>query len=218
MGTKVKPVMTRGRSALQAVPAPGPEEPVSRVATQSVRSSEGKPGQESGLRDSHVGPASLDPDQVFRRYAAYVAATAHRLLGHDEEVDDTVQEVFVVAVRSIHKLRDPEAVRGWLACIAVRVVRRRLRWRRAKRMVGIESGSRPDLVDQSASPEHRTLLLQVFRTLDRLPANDRIAWSLRYLQGERLEDVARQCGCSLATAKRRIAAASRVMEEVLHEA
>jgi len=217
MGTKTKPVMTRGRSALQAVPVVGAEDPVSRVANQGT-GADGPQAEESNLRDSRVTRASLDPDQVFRRYAAYVAATAHRLLGRDEEVDDTVQEVFVVAVRSLHKLRDPEAVKAWLACIAVRVVRKRLRWRRAKRMVGLEQGYRPDLIDQSASPEHRTLLLQVFHSLERLPANDRIAWSLRYLQGERLEDVAQQCGCSLATAKRRIAAASRMMEEVLHEA
>lgn len=216
MGTKSKPIMTRGQSAA-AVPVPGPYEPVSRIDAQGGQA-EGKAGHEPGLRESHVTQASLDPEQVFRRYAAYVAATAHRLLGRDEEVDDTVQEVFVVAVRSLHKVRDPEAVKGWLACIAVRVVRRRLRWRWAKRMVGIDAGGRQDIVDRSASPEHRALLAQVFQILESLPSSDRIAWSLRYLQGERLEDVAQQCGCSLATAKRRIAAASRVMEEVLHDA
>jgi RNA polymerase sigma-70 factor (ECF subfamily) len=35
----------------------------------------------------------------------------------------------------------------------------------------------------------------------------RLAWTLRHIEGERLEDVAARCGCSLATAKRRIAAA-----------
>jgi RNA polymerase sigma-70 factor (ECF subfamily) len=164
-----------------------------------------------------VYPASLDPELVYRRFAPYVAATAHRLLGRDEEVDDTVQEVFVIAVRGLKKVRDPEAVKGWLACIAVRVVRRRLRWRRARRMVGLDTVHLPSLVDRSASPEKQALLLQVFDALDGLATSERLAWSLRYLQQEKLEDVAQQCGCSLATAKRRIAAASRKMEEVLHE-
>src|SRR5690349_13223704 len=49
---------------------------------------------------------ALDLDGLFRRYAPYVAAIAHRLLGRDEDVDDTIQEVFVAAVRGVHAVRD----------------------------------------------------------------------------------------------------------------
>ena len=44
---------------------------------------------------------------------------------------------------------------------------------------------------------------------------NRVAWTLNYVEGETLEEVARLCGCSLATAKRRIAAAQRFIEEKL---
>jgi RNA polymerase sigma-70 factor (ECF subfamily) len=53
--------------------------------------------------------------------------------------------------------------------------------------------------------------------LDGIPANQRIAWALRYVEGEPLEGVATLSGCSLATAKRRIAAASRVLEEAFSD-
>jgi DNA-directed RNA polymerase specialized sigma24 family protein len=44
-----------------------------------------------------------------------------------------------------------------------------------------------------------------------------LAWSLRHLEGERLEDVAERCGCSLATAKRWIATAqARLEKEIRH--
>ena len=43
--------------------------------------------------------------------------------------------------------------------------------------------------------------------LRRLPQRERIAWTLRYVEDESLEMVATACGCSLATAKRWIAAA-----------
>ena len=71
------------------------------------------------------GPAdaaavSLEPAALFRRYAAYVATCAHRLLGADDELDDVVQEVFLVALRGLRGLRDPEAIRGWLATVTVR--------------------------------------------------------------------------------------------------
>jgi RNA polymerase sigma-70 factor (ECF subfamily) len=51
--------------------------------------------------------------------------------------------------------------------------------------------------------------------LDRLPVNERLAWSLRHIEGEQLESVAVLCGCSLATAKRRIAAAQQAVERSL---
>src|SRR4051794_28489273 len=83
-------------------------------------------------------PAALDLDALFRRYAPYVAAVAHRLLGRDDDVDDTVQEVFLAAVRGLKAVRDPNAVKAWLARIAVRVARRKLRKRRLRTFLGLE--------------------------------------------------------------------------------
>jgi hypothetical protein len=39
----------------------------------------------------------------------------YRLLGHDAVVDDVVQETFLAALEHIGALRDPQAVRPWLA-------------------------------------------------------------------------------------------------------
>ena len=61
--------------------------------------------------------------------------------------------------------------------------------------------------------EQRALLSRVYKILDGIPANERIAWSLRHIEGEPLESVASLAGCSLATAKRRIAAAAARIEE-----
>lgn len=178
--------MNRAR-ALQVVAAPPAEEPSTVV---------------------------LEFDWVFRRYASYVAAVAHRLLGVDEEVDDTVQEVFLVAVRGLSNVRDPGAVKSWLARIAVRVARRKLRLRRMRTFFGtLDPSVYPGIPDALASPEERAMLKRVYHVLDTLPANQRIAWTLRYIQDERLEAVAALCGCSLATAKRWIAAAARALEE-----
>jgi RNA polymerase sigma-70 factor, ECF subfamily len=163
-------------------------------------------------------PVSLDPASVYRRYAAYVAAVAQRLLGRDDEVDDTVQEVFLIAVRGLSGVRDPEAIKGWLARIAVRVARRRLRARRLRTFLGLEAVGAGDLpLSDFTSPEQRALLCSLYRALDELPADQRIAWTLRHVEGEQLEAVADLCGCSLATAKRRIAAAAKWLEEVVSD-
>jgi RNA polymerase sigma-70 factor (ECF subfamily) len=169
--------------------------------------------------DERAQPALLDPDYLFRSYSAYVAAIAHRLLGRDLDVDDTVQEVFVIAVRGASAIRDVNAVKGWLARVTVRVARRRLRARRLWAALGMDQEPGYETVaDGSASPEQRALLMQVYRVLDRLPANVRIAWVLRNIEGEQLDSVAALCRCSLATAKRRIAQADRTLQEALeHE-
>jgi RNA polymerase sigma-70 factor (ECF subfamily) len=156
----------------------------------------------------------LDLDTLFRKYAPYVAAIAHRLLGRDDDVDDTVQEVFLAAVRGLSAVRDPNAVKGWLAKIAVRSARRKLRKRKLRAFFGLDDvGSSEAVTDRSASPEQRALLSRVYGVLDSLPANQRIAWSLRYVEGEPLDIVATLSGCSLATAKRRIASAAKSIEE-----
>lgn len=156
----------------------------------------------------------LDLDTLFRKYAPYVAAVAHRLLGRDEEVDDTVQEVFLAAVRGLSAIRDPNAVKGWLARIAVRSARRKLRKRRLRSFFGLDEVTGGEAVtDRSASPEQKALLARVYTVLDTLPVNERLAWTLRYVEGEPLESVATMSGCSLATAKRRISAAARTLEE-----
>ena len=55
----------------------------------------------------------------------------------------------------------------------------------------------------------------LYSVLNRIPAGPRAAWVLRYLLDEPLDRVAEMCGCSLATAKRRIAAAERLLAPVL---
>lgn len=156
----------------------------------------------------------LDLDGLFRRYAPYVAAVAHRLLGRDEDVDDTIQDVFLAAARGLKAIRDPNAVKPWLARVTVRTAHRKLRKRRMRVFLGLDEPAVYDRVaDTGASPEHRALLARVYLVLDGIPTKHRVAWALRYVEGEPLESVAALTGCSLATAKRRIAAAHRIVSE-----
>jgi len=167
------------------------------------------------VADTDEAVPSLETGDLFRRYAPYVAKIGYRLLGRDDDIDDLVQDVFLAAHRGLRSLRQPEAVKGWLATVAVRVARRRLRRRRMLTVVGLGGPNdyQHEVVDPAASPEQRALVSQVYRILDRLPVDHRIAWTLRHVQGETLERVAELAGCSLATAKRRIRAAALAIEE-----
>ena len=61
------------------------------------------------------------------------------------------------------------------------------------------------------------LLTRIYRALDEIDPKSRIAWILRNVEGEQLEDVADACGCSLATAKRRITATQELLMEVFRD-
>jgi RNA polymerase sigma-70 factor (ECF subfamily) len=158
-------------------------------------------------------------ESVFRAYSKYVAGVAARLLGRDDEVDDVVQMVFLTALKGMKQLREPKAAKGWLATVTVRVATRKLRYRRLKSWVGMDEA--PDygesVVAPGATPEERLLLSRVYAVLDELPTKQRVAWTLRHVEGERLEDVARLSGCSLATAKRWIASAQASIEGVVSD-
>jgi RNA polymerase sigma-70 factor (ECF subfamily) len=161
-------------------------------------------------------PPPPDLDALFARFAPYVASIGKRLLGRDGEVDDLVQEVFLAALSGLRGLRDPDAARSWLATVAVRNAHRRLRRRRVLQWLGLADEVSPDdLADDTVAPEQRAKLARVYALLDRLPPDQRVAWILRHVEGERLDAVARLCGCSLATAKRRITAAHEFIERSL---
>jgi RNA polymerase sigma-70 factor, ECF subfamily len=154
-------------------------------------------------------PGPLDLDQLFRDHVRFCAGIGARLLGNTHEVDDLIQDVFIAAWRGLASIRNPAAVRGWLATITVRQARRRLRRRRLRMLLHLDVA--PDAPSLAPGPETQAVLAQLYAQLDRLPTNHRLAWTLRHLDNEPLEVVAQLCECSLATAKRWIAAASRAL-------
>ena len=176
-------------------------------------------GAEEPAAASNQAQGPVDPrdfDEVFRRYSPYVARIALRLLGNDSEVDDLVQDVFLEAHRGLPSLREAGALGGWLARICVRRAVRRLRRRRFLALLSLDNVAERDLpFDAAASPEERAEVVRLYRLLDRLPAEERVAWLLRHVEGEALDDMVLLCGCSKSTVQRRLRSAeARISREV----
>ena len=164
--------------------------------------------------DALLARAEVDSiEALFRQHALYVATIALRVLGSNDAVDDVVQDTFVIALKQVKTLRDPQAVRAWLATTAVRLATRKLRRRRLRQFLWARENVAVVPTSIAATSEQRVLLTQAYRILDRLPVDERVAWLLRYVEDAKLEDIASWCGCSLATAKRRIAAAQTALDE-----
>lgn len=147
-------------------------------------------------------------EMLYRRHAAHLLGMTARLLGNSAEAEEIVQDTFVTAFAELASLREPASLRAWLAQIAVSLVRRR--WRRARllRLLGFDrSGADATLealADAAAPPDQRAELALLDRVLLKMKPAYRIAWMLRQVEGLALDEVATACGCSLATAKRRI--------------
>ena len=175
---------------------------------------EGTPDAELVLRSRREDVRAFEA--LYRRHAGFALNLAVRIQGNAADVEDVVHDAFMRAHQRLAELRDSAAFRPWLGSIVVRLVRTRLRRKRLMRVLGL---SVPDPVEleaiasNDADPEARVLLAQVYALLRTLPADDRIAWTLRYVERHRLEVVADIAGCSLATAKRRILRAQRFLND-----
>ncbi len=130
----------------------------------------------------------LDAETLFRRHADFVANFLHRLGAPALEVDDLVQEVFLVAHR-----REGFVQRGaarpttWLAEIAIRVASvNRRRKRRSREDPDLNAISQVPAGDASAVKvvETNEAMERVQRALDGLDEEKRAAFILYELEGE----------------------------------
>lgn len=153
-------------------------------------------------------------EALYRRHVGFSLNVAVRIQGNAADVEDIAHDAFIRAHQRLNELRDPALFRSWLGSIVVRLVRSRLRRRRLLSAFGVSSVEPVELdavAADDASPEVRAQLAQVYALLQTVPADDRIAWTLRYIDRHRLDVVAELVGCSLATAKRRISRAQQYL-------
>jgi RNA polymerase sigma-70 factor (ECF subfamily) len=156
-----------------------------------------------------VGCAAL-----YDRYRQLVRRILVRLLGVHEEVHDLVQDAFLSAIRTIDRVRTPEALRSWMTSVAVFTARQELRRRRRKRfLLFLPSQDLPEIEAPQLPSDIRDAVLVTHRILSTLPADLQIAFVLRFVDGMALTEVAEACRVSLATIKRRLGSAKNRFEK-----
>ncbi len=155
-------------------------------------------------------------EALYRHNVGAVFGLVRRLLGSEEDVDDVVQDTFILAFRALGSLREPGALRSWMLRIAVGRVSRVIRRRRVLAGLGLRAREAPPDVDAmlgpSATPDVALELARVYDFVVRLDADLRIAFVLRRIEGSTLEEIVELTGASLATVKRRVARAEAALE------
>jgi RNA polymerase sigma-70 factor (ECF subfamily) len=160
------------------------------------------------LQAGEAGASEL----LFDRYGAYVELLIVRVVGLDPEVPDLIQEVFARALEGIRGLRESAALKGWIGSIALFTARAFLRNRRTRRrwLSFLAPHDLPETAATIASPEVSETLRRTYAVLDALPADERIAFALRFVEGMELAHIAEMADVSLSTIKRRLVRAQEL--------
>lgn len=143
---------------------------------------------------------------LFDRYGGYVERLIVRVMGLDTEVPDLINEVFARAFERLGQIEDPTALKAWLGSIAMFTAKGCLRDRKSRRrFLGFFAPEElPEIPVAATSAEESLALLRTYQILDTFPAEERIAFALRYMDGMGLGEIVEMMGLSLGTIKRRL--------------
>lgn len=142
-----------------------------------------------------------------------VFAIANRITCSRWEAEDVTQAVFEKLLARLAKIREPEAIPGFLRTCAVRMSLRQVRRSRWRRNRLAQAWGAPEIQDDDPA----ALATLVRQLLARLDPEERAAVVLKYVELHSHEEVAELMGVSVSTARRRLEAGRAKLEAVLGE-
>ncbi len=154
-----------------------------------------------------VMPADRDDQRaaLFARLADRHLAGSFRLaallLGSQTEAQDAVQDAATVAWQRFADLRDPERFEAWFQRILVNGCRDRLRRRGRVRLLDLDAGPEPSILDSTSGVADRSALRDA---ISRLSSEHREVVVLRYFADLTLDEIAHRTGERPGTVKSRL--------------
>jgi RNA polymerase sigma factor (sigma-70 family) len=140
--------------------------------------------------------------QLVRRHGPMVLGLCRRLLGHEQDAEDSFQAAFLILARKAGSIRQTD-VGGFLYRVAYRLAIRARAYAAKRRQRDQRGGDMP-----AAAPlmdvTWREVRPVVDEELQRLPDELRSAVVLCYLEGKTHEEAARLLGWSKGTLRRRL--------------
>jgi RNA polymerase sigma-70 factor, ECF subfamily len=129
----------------------------------------------------------LDVNALYREHGELIGRVIRRYVGDGPQVDDLLQETFVVAFKQRERFEGRSRVDTWLYGIAANLCRR---WHRGQRRFGLFTGRLAvrEVDEPAPAPgedlERRQVIRGVQRALDELPFEQREVVVLFELEGK----------------------------------
>lgn len=164
-------------------------------------------------------------DLLVRKYQHRVAKLVGRFVRDHAEAEDVTQEAFIKAYRALRGFRGDSAFYTWLYRIAVNTAKNYLESRGRRPMSldleleGLETLDGSESLREQATPERQLLTGEIAttiqRVLDLLPADLRMAITLREVEGLSYEEIAEIMDCPIGTVRSRIFRAREAVDKEL---
>src|SRR5512139_1657456 len=157
-------------------------------------------------------------DELYHRFRRQVAGNLYRVLGDRTDLEDLVQEVFVIAFRGLDKFRGDARLSTWLYRICVNVALGRIRTRKRRPpAIGVldldTANIDPSLTERPETPERslerRRDQETVYRALEQLAPKKRIVLYLHEIEGLDLKEIAYLVDSNPVTVRTRLFYARR---------
>ena len=163
-------------------------------------------------------------DELYHRFRRQVAGNLYRVLGDRTDLDDLVQEVFVIAFRGLDRFRGDARLSTWLYRICVNVALGRIRTRKRRpTAIGVadldQTSPDPSLVERPETPE-RSLERRrdqelVYAVLEQLAPKKRVVLYLHEIEGLDLKEIAYLVDSNPVTVRTRLFYARREFYKLL---
>lgn len=187
----------------------------------AVRPSEARQAESDLIRRCIAGERAAQ-EEFYRGNNRMVAANLYRVLGDRTDLDDLVQEVFVIAFRGLPKFRQEARLSTWLYRICVNVALGKIR-NKVRRPPPILKAD-PVADDTRVSPESPETLLnreenkaRVYRLLDQIAPKKRMVLYLHEIQGHDLKEIAYLVDANPVTVRTRLFYARKEFYKLLAE-
>jgi RNA polymerase sigma-70 factor (ECF subfamily) len=167
------------------------------------------------LGEERAADQALDVSGVFKAHHAFVWRILRHLGVAASDLDDVLQEVFVVVHRRLADYREQDKMRAWLYAICTRVVRdhRRKVTRRHEALHELPDLSQAPSQANAVADQQALWIAQ--RMLNTLPEKQRAVFVLHEIEQLPMPEIALAVECPLPTAYARLRKArERVLAEV----
>jgi RNA polymerase sigma-70 factor, ECF subfamily len=162
-------------------------------------------------------------DVLVLKYQHKIFGLVSRYLRDQDEVQDVTQEAFIKAYRALPRFRGDSAFYTWLYRIAINTAKNHLvsRSRRPPDTdIDVDDGEFQDnsaVLKDIESPEESLATRQledvVYRAIDDLPEELKVAVTLREFEGMSYEEIAEVMECPVGTVRSRIFRAREAIEK-----
>jgi len=147
---------------------------------------------------------STSIDELYERVAPVVSKMVWVYLGNDAERDDVAQDILVSIMRGAASIRDTALLEGWASRVAFNTICNFLRRRKFRRWLSLDTLGEEQEAEQHADFEGRELVARTRRILESLALAERMPFTLELFGNASQAEIARVCGCSERTVRRRI--------------